>query len=97
MIRKADGIAILAHPHSHAHLVGELVEMGLNGIEVCHPELDEKAAQLASEAADAYKLYRSGGTDHTGPMSGCGGELAIPAFHGITEEELATVKARKFG
>lgn len=96
-VRKAGGIAILAHPHRQTHLVGELVEMGLNGIEVCHPDLDEESTRLASAAADTYKLYRSGGTDHTGPMSGCGGELAIPAFHGITEEEFATVKSRRFG
>ena len=96
-IRKAGGIAILAHPHRQTHLVGELAEMGLNGIEVCHPDLDEESESLASAAADAYKLYRSGGTDHTGPMSGCGGALAIPAFHGITEEEFATIKSRRFG
>ena len=42
-------------------------------------------------------LYRSGGTDHTGPMSGCGGNLAIPVFNGITEEEFTTLRERRLG
>ena len=97
VIREAGGVAVLAHPHHQAHLVGELVDMGLNGIEVCHPDLDEETSRAAAEAADAYRLYRSGGTDHTGPMSACGGDLAVPAFHGATEEEFFTIKERKLG
>ncbi len=97
VIREADGIAVLAHPLGQTHLVPELVELGLNGIEVCHPDLDDESTRLSSEAADAYKLYRSGGTDHTGPMSACGGKLAIPVFHGVTEEEYFTIKERKLG
>ena len=97
VIRQAGGIAVLAHPLNQVHLVGELVDMGLNGIEVCHPDLDEETSRLALEAAAAYKLYRSGGTDHTGPMSACGGKLAVPVFHGITEEEFFIIKERKLG
>ena len=97
VIREAGGVAVLAHPHHQAHLVGELVDMGLNGIEVCHPDLDEETSRAAAEAADAYRLYRSGGTDHTGPMSACGGALAVPVFHGAAEEEFFTIKERKLG
>lgn len=97
VIREADGIAVLAHPQGQTHLAEELVALGLNGIEVCHPILDEENSRLALAAADAYGLYRSGGTDHTGPMSACGGRLAIPAFHGIGEEEFYIIKERKLG
>lgn len=97
VIRDAGGIAVLAHPLDRTHLVGELVDLGLNGIEVCHPILDEEWSRNALAAAEAYGLYRSGGTDHSGPMSACGGKCAIPVFNGISEEEYFTIKQRKLG
>ena len=97
VIRGAGGIATLAHPNSQTHYVGALVGMGLNGIEVCHPSMTEETLSLADEAATALRLYRCGGTDHTGPMSGCGGRHAIPVFNGVTEEEYLTIKERKLG
>ena len=96
-IRGAGGIAALAHPNRQTKYVGALVDMGLNGIEVCHPDLRDDTPQLAAEAAETYRLYHCGGTDHTGPMSGCGGKHAIPAFHGVTEEEYLTIRERRLG
>lgn len=97
VIRKAGGIAILAHPNNFTQYVPQLVEYGLNGIEIDHPEISEETKKLAEEAAKAYNLYRSGGTDHTGPMSCCGGKGAVPVFNGITEEEYVTIKERRLG
>ena len=97
VIRQADGIAILAHPTNLVQYVPQLVEYGLNGIEVSHPNIDEATEALAKEAAKAYNLYRSGGTDHTGPMSGCNGINAIPVFNGISEEDYEIIKKRKLG
>lgn len=96
-IRAADGIAVMAHPYKQLQYLPELIEMGLNGIEVSHPDLLGSASHLACAAADEYKLYRSGGTDHTGAMSGCGGNYAIPALQGITEEEYEIIKERRLG
>jgi predicted metal-dependent phosphoesterase TrpH len=96
-IRGADGIAVLAHPYKQTQYVGKLVDMGLNGIEISHPHIYEQYPRLALRAAEEYKLYRSGGTDHTGAMSGCNGRNAIPSYHGITEEEYLTIKERKLG
>ncbi len=97
VIRAADGIAVLAHPHYQTHLVGELVEFGLNGIEVSHPQLDAEMSADSRAAAEAYRLYCSGGTDHSGPMSGCGGIHAIPVFNGISEEAFCTIRERRLG
>ncbi|MBO5269307.1 MAG: PHP domain-containing protein [Clostridia bacterium] len=97
VIRGAGGIAVLAHPYKQDQYVGKLVDLGLNGIEVSHPDLYENSARLASEAADAYHLYRSGGTDHTGALSCCGGNNAIPALQGITEEEYTILTERRLG
>ena len=98
IIRNAGGIATHAHPyHGQTRFIPKLVELGLNGVEVCHPSMTDEEMQEASEMADAYKLYRSGGTDHTGPMSGVGGKHAIPVFNGVTEEEFITLRERKLG
>ena len=96
-IRKAGGVAALAHPYKQVQYVPALVEMGLNGIEVSHPHSFENTCALAMEAAKTYNLYHSGGTDHTGPMSGCGNANAIPVFNGITEEEYIILKERRLG
>ena len=96
-VRNAGGIVALAHPKNQTHFVEKLVGYGLNGIEVCHPSLDQEQSGLAEEAAEIYNLYRCGGTDHTGPMGGNAGRHAIPAFHGITEEDFFNLKNRRLG
>ena len=95
VIRNAGGIAILAHPMRKMPFIEKLVDYGLNGIEVSHPSLDAETEKLAREAAKEFNLYTSGGTDHTGPMSGCGGTAAIHTPQGITEEEFFTIKERR--
>lgn len=97
-VRKANGIVALAHPSVKMNeYIQELVEFGLNGIETCHPDITPEAQVLADEAAKTYQLYHCGGTDHTGPMSCCGGKYAIPAFHGISEENFRTLTERRLG
>jgi predicted metal-dependent phosphoesterase TrpH len=96
-IRRAGGIAVLAHPTNKTHYVPELMEYGLNGIEVSHPDINDETVALANAAADAFKLYRSGGSDHTGAMSCCGGRHAVQALQGISEEEFRTIKERRLG
>ena len=95
LIRNAGGIATLAHPENQLHFVPQFVEWGLNGIEVCHPDLSATTEIEARKLAKEYNLYMSGGTDHTGPMSGCGGEHAVPVFNGISEEEYFAIKERR--
>ena len=96
VIRKAGGIAAVAHPYQQLQYVPKLVEMGMNGIEVSHPDLYEDT-RPALAAADEYHLYRCGGTDHTGALSGCGGQYAICALQGITEEEYQFLRERRLG
>jgi len=97
VIREADGVACLAHPYNYqTNYVPKLVEFGLNGIEVSHANLGHYV-RLAVEAADTYNLYRSGGTDHDGALSGCGGRRARPVLDGVTEEEYYILKERRLG
>ncbi|MBE6928665.1 MAG: PHP domain-containing protein [Clostridia bacterium] len=97
-IRSAGGVAVLAHPPAVAHDdLPALIEMGLNGIETCHPDLSEDETRMACEAAVKYNLYTSGGTDHTGPMSACGIPHAVPADHGVSRAEYVAIKMRRYG
>lgn len=96
-VRTAGGIIALAHPYHRTHLVPALVEMGLNGIEVSHPDNREDTPELARAAAAEFNLYHCGGTDHTGAMSGMGGKHAVPAFQGLTEDEYYCLKNRARG
>lgn len=96
-VRKAGGVIALAHPNGQTQFVKRLVGYGLNGIEVSHPHLEKRQSELAVLAAEAFGLYRCGGTDHTGPMSGCGGNNAIPAYHGISEDDFYILKERRLG
>jgi len=97
IIRGAGGIIALAHPYKRTHMIEALVGMGLNGVEISHPDNRENTSYLAIEAAKEFNLYHCGGTDHFGAMSGLGGNHAIPALHGITEEEYYILKERRRG
>jgi len=97
-VRKAGGVIALAHPSNNMNdYIQKLVEAGLNGIETCHPSISAEAQIMADAAAKNYGLYHCGGTDHTGPMSCCGGKYAIPAFHGISEEDFRILTERRLG
>lgn len=100
-VRKAGGVIALAHPGElFPNFIEKLVELGLNGIESGHPNITRDAPErlpLIYEAAEKYNLYHCGGTDHTGPMSCCGGKHACPTFDGISEEQYFALKNRIHG
>ena len=98
IVRQAGGVIALAHPNEiWLSYLDKLVDYGLNGIEISHPNIQPHIPYLASEAADKYNLYRCGGTDHDGAMSGNGGNRAQPVLSGITEEEYTTLIERRLG
>jgi predicted metal-dependent phosphoesterase TrpH len=96
-IKKAGGVAVLAHPKNQYEYVDKLVELGIQGIEVCHPMLDEEDEKMFRRKAEQLKLYKTGGTDHTGPMGGCMGSYAVPAIHGALEDDYMAIKERRYG
>lgn len=69
-IREAGGVPVIAHPHEQLHLIPELVEAGLMGIECNHPELSDEEVETAHRMAEEYHLYKTGGTDHSGILGG---------------------------
>lgn len=67
-IHEAGGIAVLAHPgmYDNFELLDELVESGLDGVEVWHPENTEEQQQYLIEYAKKHKLLTTGGSDFHG-------------------------------
>lgn len=82
-VLEAGGVPVLAHPGQYKsfEIVPELVESGLQGIEVWHPlhgsEDEEKAKQLAAE----FDLIMTGGSD----------------FHGFYDEKKAAIGSKDPG
>ena len=76
IIKDADGIPVLAHPIFINHGqpmteedIAELVESGLEGIEVFHSKHDEEAVEYYKEIARKMGLLITGGSDFHGENS----------------------------
>ncbi|MFN2350780.1 MAG: phosphoesterase, partial [Kiritimatiellia bacterium] len=91
MIRRAHGIAVLAHPFTlslkrpeMARVVSELKDQGLQGIEIYYPQQKSRQCKHYLALARQLDLLVTGGTDfHGAPMPevklGRGfGDLEIP-------------------
>jgi hypothetical protein len=74
-IRKAGGLAVLAHPaqlncRNRAHLetvVRQLISMGLQGIEVYHTDHSPQQVRMYLDLAGRHGLAVTGGSDYHGP------------------------------
>ncbi len=73
-IRKAGGVASIAHPRSagleSGDLLGELVSEGLGALEVVHPSHPPMLRDYYRSMAEYYGLLWTGGTDDHGPKGG---------------------------
>lgn len=107
LINNAGGIATIAHPKNQLQFVPDLVKMGLKGIEVWHPDLNDEDSYEAEKIAKKYNLYISGGTDHHGLLGGMDrfdpdGKLRPPfnipsQKYGTSEENFRAIKDRIYG
>ncbi|GED13002.1 PHP domain-containing protein [Aneurinibacillus migulanus] len=68
IIQEAGGVAVLAHPglYKNPEMVRKLIEYGLQGIEVYHPDNDEEDTRLYGALADEYHLVKTAGSDFHG-------------------------------
>lgn len=97
-INAAGGVAVLAHPvlatrageWLQAPDIATLVEMGLGGIEVYHPRLDDVARAYFLDLAQRAGLAVSGGSDEHGWPQG----LPRLGSEPVTPELLAQLRAR---
>ncbi len=70
-IHEAGGIAVLAHPYLYdsIELMDELIELGLDGIEVWHPACTEEQQRELQQKAKKNGLLMTGGSDFHGMYS----------------------------
>lgn len=67
-IHEAEGIAVLAHPgqYDSFELLDELIEAGLDGVEVWHPKNSSEQVEYLKNKAKEHKLLMTGGSDFHG-------------------------------
>lgn len=70
-IHEAGGIAVLAHPgfYDNFELLPELIESGLDGVEVWHPENSPEQVEELLKIAKKHHLLTTGGSDFHGMYS----------------------------
>ncbi len=70
-IHDAGGIAVLAHPgfYDSFELLDELIELGLDGVEVWHPENTPEQQELLKKIAKKHHLVMTGGSDFHGAFN----------------------------
>lgn len=94
-IRESGGLAALAHfreAPERLDVVNELVEAGLEGLEVHYRSFDRQATEGAREVAERLGLIATGGTDYhgdTGTYSESHAQTWVPP--GVADELLARV------
>lgn len=72
LIKSAGGVAVLAHPglYEEDHLIDELVELGLDGIEAYHADHTPEDEQKYEAIGKRYNLFITGGSDYHGERNG---------------------------
>jgi 3',5'-nucleoside bisphosphate phosphatase len=77
LVRAAGGVTVLAHPRGATRgwempdqVIADLAAVGLTGIEINHPQQDERERRLLSELANSLGLALSGGSDDHGALTG---------------------------
>ena len=70
-IHDAGGIAVLAHPgfYDSFEILDELIELGLDGVEVWHPENTPEQQELLKKIAKKHHLLMTGGSDFHGAFN----------------------------
>ncbi len=67
-VHEAGGIAVLAHPFKvgYEDFIDDLIEYGLDGIEVIHPSASPEQQEFLKKYAAKHKLLMTGGSDFHG-------------------------------
>jgi predicted metal-dependent phosphoesterase TrpH len=71
MIRRAGGVTSIAHPTlypNHTRLVPRLLDLGIDAIEVLHPEVREEDRERYTQIARFRNKFTTGGSDDHGTV-----------------------------
>lgn len=99
LIRKVGGLSVIAHPKFARadHMIPELVEAGLKGIEAYHSAHSAEDTKHYVQLARKYDLLVAGGSDFHGTEDVAIGSIRMPySFVEKIKEELVTTKRWKF-
>lgn len=79
LLMEIEALIFLAHPgiYDNWDIIPELVEKGINGIEVYHKRHNENDIKLALIYVEKYKMLVSGGSDYHGSYSNLPGHLGV--------------------
>lgn len=69
LVHGAGGVTSIAHPTAypdHRKLVSELLDAGIDGIEILHPDVDDADRDYYQTLAEARGLFVTGGSDDHG-------------------------------
>lgn len=90
IIKSAGGVPVLAHPglSNTTKLLGELVAVGLSGLEAYHPVHTREQAAYYHRLAIKYGLVVTGGSDYHGPEHKAGCRLGMETVSCSVVEEL---------
>jgi hypothetical protein len=97
-ILKAGGVPVVAHPHGLVKYTEEFLDMGARGFETRFPGVTEEEYVFFENLCDEKKLYKMGGSDHSGVLGGPTGEGPCDyKVSGITEENFMKIYERRLG
>lgn len=91
VVKRAGGVSIIAHPgrlYSDVEL-DEMVQMGIDGIEIVHPSHSHPIQQHLDEFAKKHNLLKTGGSDFHGKEKQYYNRFGI---FGITLEEVEKIE-----
>lgn len=95
-IVEAGGVAVAAHPGKYIGCVKPLIEAGLGGIEIRHPDCSGEQNKECEELCRELGLYRLGGTDHSSVLGSSLSDVPMSSGY-ITEEEFMELYERRLG
>lgn len=71
LMRSTGGVTSIAHPTlypDHARIVPQLLDAGIDGIEVLHPDVDEASREAYASIARSRGKFLTGGSDDHGTV-----------------------------
>jgi hypothetical protein len=96
LIGKSGGLSFIAHPgrsFRNGNSIYEMIEAGIDGIEIIHPSHTEYDTAFYQELASQYFLLESGGSDfHGGRIN----DDSLLGHYFISEQKIVAMKNRLF-
>ncbi len=96
LINRCGGLSFVAHPGRylrHNNSLFEMIEFGVDGIEVVHPSHSDHDIEYYRDIASQYFLLESGGSDfHGGRIN----DVSILGRYYISESKITAMKNRLF-